>query len=101
MTIEAIRETYDGNWVLVKMTGVDEMGYPARGKLLAYSPDRSEIHEAFEREMRAKTPGQDGNFYIFFAEPLLTSGPEFEAAVANAVEHINQALTRKRARRNR
>jgi len=97
LPIETIRQAYNGQWVLVKTTAFDDMHYPARGKLLAHSPDRIEIHQAFEREMHAKARGTMGNFYIFFAQPLLTSGPEFEKAASKAVEQIRQAMARKRA----
>jgi hypothetical protein len=101
LTIEEIRERFDGNWVLVKLTAFDERQRAARGKVLAHSPDRVAIHEALVAEKQDEKRWKRSQYFIFFAEPLLTSGPEFDAAAERIVADIRRALAGERARRVR
>jgi hypothetical protein len=42
--VEAIREQYAGEWVLIAYTELDEELRVVRGQVLAHSPDRDEIY---------------------------------------------------------
>lgn len=93
LTMDAIRQAYDGRWVLISVTALDELGFPLRGKVLADSADEWEINEALRQAKR----GKGKRYYTYFAGPLLTSGPEFEKAIPKAIGDLRRAMAGKRA----
>ena len=99
LSIDEITEKHRGNWVLVNVTEFDELRTPSRGKVVMHSADRGDISKVLEENRN--NPGKEKNFYVFFAETLLTSGREFERAISKAVGDLRRAVAGKRAGRNR
>jgi hypothetical protein len=100
-SIQTIREMYRGNWVLVTITEFNEMHFPVRGRVLALSPDHFQVNEALRKVKQTRQVSREKNYHVFFAEPLLTSGPQFEESVSKAVDDLRHAMAEKRASRNR
>jgi hypothetical protein len=46
LTLEQIRQRYDGEWFLIAYTDIDDDLRPIRGEVLAYSRDRDEVYRA-------------------------------------------------------
>lgn len=44
LSLEAIKERYSGEWVLIAYKELDDEMYVIRGQVLAHSPDRDEIY---------------------------------------------------------
>lgn len=44
MSLEAMKEQYAGEWVLIAYTELDDDMRVIRGRVLAHSPDRDEIY---------------------------------------------------------
>lgn len=44
ISLEAIREQYPGEWVLIAYAELDEQMRVIKGQVLAHSPDRDEIY---------------------------------------------------------
>jgi hypothetical protein len=66
--IEQIRQRYEGEWLLIKVTSHDENGLPKEGILLGHFPDRKAAWDATEII--------DGEVYVFFAGPTIPEGWE-------------------------
>lgn len=81
LTVDAIIERHRGQWVLMRVTEEDEDGWPERGYLLDVAPDQEEILKAWERRAPELSDGNRWPLYSFLAEPLISTGPEFTAAV--------------------
>lgn len=46
MKIEELREKYQNEWLLIRVTAVDDQDQPVEGELLAHSKNRDEIYDA-------------------------------------------------------
>lgn len=46
LTLEQIRQRYDGEWVLLAYTTIDHNLIPLTGEVLAHSSDRDEVYHA-------------------------------------------------------
>jgi hypothetical protein len=46
LTLEQIRQRYDGEWVLIAYTEIDQNLIPLRGEVLAHSSNRDEVYSA-------------------------------------------------------
>ncbi len=46
LTIEEMRQRYDGEWLLVAYTEIDDQLQVLSGQVLAHSPDRDEVYAA-------------------------------------------------------
>ena len=45
MRVDEIKKKYRDEWVLIRVTKVDEFGVPIEGEVLAHSKSRDEIYE--------------------------------------------------------
>ena len=87
LSVDEVRVKFDGEWILLDVTAFDELHVPSYGRILAHSPDPDVVHQAM--------PSRDahpGPLYLFFAEPLLRSGPEYEQAMEEFVAQVNARL---------
>lgn len=87
LPIEEVNEKFDGEWVLLAVTSFDDRHVPSHGRILAHSADPDEVHKA--------VPTRDahpGPLYLFYAEPRIRSGPEFEQAAKEFVAQVNARL---------
>jgi len=90
-TIDEIIEHYHGEWILMRVTEDDEDGWPLRGYLLDVAPTQEEILQAWTRRAPEVSDGKGWPLYTFLAEPLITSGPEYETAVREFFMGLLQA----------
>ena len=51
MKVEEIKKKYKDEWVLIRVTKVDEFGAPIEGEVIAHSKSRDEIYEK-QRKIR-------------------------------------------------
>jgi hypothetical protein len=50
LTLEQIRQQYDGEWVMIAYTETDPETYEViRGKVLAHSKDAQDVYDAIDR----------------------------------------------------
>jgi hypothetical protein len=90
LTADEIIGRHPGKWVLMRVTKYDEDAWPERGDLLEVAPTQEEILDAFARWVPT-VQEQGGPLYTFIAEPLISSGPEYTAAVAEFVAGLIRA----------
>jgi hypothetical protein len=95
ISIDEFVERYRGEWILMRVTKDDGDGWPERGYLLERAPGQKEIIAALERWVHLANDGNPWPFYTFLAEPLIRSGPEYEAAV---IEFVGDLIRAARAR---
>ncbi len=86
---------YYGEWVLFKILEFDEDWEPVRGLVVAHSPSRAAISEAFAREpprsaIPADAPYQP--YYTFNAFPRLRIGETLEEGKTRFAEQRAAAL---------
>lgn len=83
-------ERHRGEWILMRVTEHDEDGWPARGFLLDHTSTKNESIESLRHW--ASTLARDGGpFYSFYGEPLIRSGPEYAAAIAEFASGLIRA----------
>jgi hypothetical protein len=46
LTLEEMRQCYDGEWLLIAYTQLDEYLHVIKGEVLAHSPDRDTLYAA-------------------------------------------------------
>lgn len=71
-TVEETIVLHRGEWILMKVIGFDEDGWPERGLLLAHSPRRGDISEALRQEPPRSERPPDAPYepyYVFNAFP--------------------------------
>jgi hypothetical protein len=91
LTVDEIIARHRGDWVLMRVTEDDEDGWPERGYLLDVAPTQEEILQAWERRAPELSDDNRWPLYSFLAEPLITSGPEYNAAVMEFFGGLLQA----------
>jgi hypothetical protein len=101
ISIDEIVERYRGEWILMRVTKDDEDGWPERGYLLERAASQNEIIAAMERWVHLADDGNRWPFYTFLAEPLVKSGPEYAAAVAEFFAGLIRAAGEHGARAGR
>jgi len=79
--IEQIRQRYEGEWLLIKVTSHDENGLPKEGVLLFHSPDREVVYEAVDAAFKRG----ENELLTCFAGPLVPEGWEVVLSVLGAV----------------
>jgi hypothetical protein len=80
--IEQIRQRYEGEWLLIKVTKHDRSGFPVEGILLLHTPDKEEIHEAI---LNLREQGETGELMFWFEGPLVPEGWEVVLSVLDEV----------------
>jgi hypothetical protein len=73
-TVEETIKLHRGEWILMKVTGFDEDGWPERGFVLAHSPRRGDISKALRKEPPRADRGPDAPYepyYVFRAFPRI------------------------------
>jgi hypothetical protein len=79
--IEQIRQRYEGEWLLIKVTSHDENGLPKEGILLFHSPDREAVYEAVDAAFKRG----ENELLTCFAGPLVPEGWEVVLGVLDEV----------------
>ena len=72
LTVDEVIALHRDEWILMKVTGFDEDGWPKKGFVLAHSPRRDDISKALAEEPpraepRPGTPHEP--YYVFNAFP--------------------------------
>jgi hypothetical protein len=98
LSIDEIIARHRGEWVLMRVTEDDEDGWPERGYLLEHAPTQAEVITSLERWVHLANDGNRWPFYTFLAEPLIKSGPEYAAAVAEFFAGLIRAAGERDAR---
>jgi hypothetical protein len=62
-TVKEIEKNYADQWILMKVTALDEYGSPSRGIVVTHSPDREALTEPV-MQIHRENPGT--KTYIFF-----------------------------------
>ena len=78
LTVDETIARYRGDWILMKVTGFDEDGWPGQGYVLAHSPRRGDISKALTKEPPRAERSPDAPYdpyYIFKAFPRFRGGP--------------------------
>lgn len=93
-TIDEIIAMHHGEWILLKVTEVDEYQDPAKGVVLAHSLRRSDISEVLRKEpprsaLPVGTPVP--SYYTFNAFPRVRRNETFEQASARFAHQLAAA----------
>jgi hypothetical protein len=91
LTVDEIISRHRGQWVLMRVTEHDDGAWPARGYLLDWAPTQEEILKAWKLRVPDLADGNRWPLYSFLAEPLITSGPEYNAAILEFFNGLLQA----------
>ncbi len=71
-TVDETIALHRDEWILMKVTGFDEDGWPEKGFVLAHSPRRSDISDALAKEPPRTERAPDAPYqpyYVFNAFP--------------------------------
>ncbi|ETX06255.1 hypothetical protein [Candidatus Entotheonella palauensis] len=71
ISITAIRDMYPEEWVIAKVTEVDEANVPVAGIVLVHHPDEETIFESLQA-YRAEHPAM--RLYTFFTGSVIPEG---------------------------
>ncbi|HET7034126.1 MAG TPA: hypothetical protein VFI42_00440 [Thermomicrobiaceae bacterium] len=81
--IDQVRETYDGEWVVVRIEAYDENHQPSCGTVLFHGHDHDAAWDALGQLM-AHTPESTAAYAVFQAVPLVRTGEEMRKALEKA-----------------
>ena len=101
ITVDEVIERYRGEWILMRITEDDEDGWPKRGYLLEHGLTQDETIDAIKRWIHLANDGNRWPFETFLAEPIIKSGPEYAAAVAEFFAGLIRAAGEHDARAGR
>lgn len=93
-TIDEVIALHHGEWVLLKVTVLNEHQEPAKGLVLAHSSRRSAITEALRKEPPRSAQPPDvppPSYYTFNAFPRVRPGETFEQASARFTHQLAAA----------
>ena len=82
LSLEEVADRYDGKWVLLRVTELDETHRPARGEVVSHGSEkkvRGQLHQLL-------AAGRHGPYYFFCAEPWLRTGEDLRRVVNEAAE---------------
>ena len=88
ISVDDASRTYEGEWVLMKVTGWDEKYHIAEGEVLCHSPSRKQISR-YLQQAREQDPSM--HVYIFPGGTRRVPGHQLREIIANAAgaEYIN------------
>ena len=66
-SVAATAEQYPKEWILFRIAAFDDQKRPQHGKVVAHSRDRSDIADAFDRELERATSRLDVAYYTFYS----------------------------------
>ncbi|MEW6215869.1 MAG: hypothetical protein AB1478_11825 [Nitrospirota bacterium] len=66
MRIEVLKKRFKDEWLLIRVTAVDDQDQPIEGEIVAHSKDRDEIYEA-QRRLK-------GDLYITYSGEMPKKG---------------------------
>lgn len=97
-TVDEVTRLFEGEWILMKVTGLDDRHNPEKGIVLAHSNRRGDISDALAREPSREeqlAAGLHQPYYIFRAFPSIAPGPESDRAILEmvAVLSAQRAIT--------
>lgn len=81
MTIDDAAAAYDGEWILLELTEIDDQQNPVAGIVVEHHPKRSGIQPAVMRVIASPSPTAKG-YYVFSGYRRFYSGAEWDAYVA-------------------
>jgi hypothetical protein len=85
VSIEKAAARFPGEWILMKVTAVDERAVPTEGQILARAANHKSIWQKFSKLV---SPGEKPAlpYYVFQAGQLTGSGEDMRATLAQAGE---------------
>lgn len=92
LSVEEVREQYSGKWVVMRIREHDENHLPKAGEVL-YAGRHSRAWDHFSRvprEVLDEAKETYTPFYIFKAQPLITSGPEYDKVVRRFISDLTR-----------
>ncbi|HEY7036109.1 MAG TPA: hypothetical protein VH482_32550 [Thermomicrobiales bacterium] len=104
MTIDEAIARFQGEWVLMKVTAVDEHHWPSQGYVIVHSSEEQDLVEAIKRERREHDLPSDTPrlpYYSFRAYPQVTTGPSFDTALRQFAADLEVGRARYHARSKR
>lgn len=104
MTVTEAIDRFRGDWVLMKVTEMDDHHWPSNGYVLGHSSEEQELIEAMKRERREdESPSNSPRspYFTFRAFPKVTSGPSFDAALRKFAADLEVGRARYDARSKR
>ena len=99
-TVDETIALYRDEWILMKVSGFDEDGWPERGLVLAHSPHRGDISKALAKEPPRSERPPDAPYepyYIYNAFPR-GRGPILELSTDEPQPSSNPPQGERRAR---
>ena len=88
ISVDDASRIYEGEWVLMKVTGSDENGHITEGAVLCHSPSRKKISQRLQ-QAREQDPSM--HVYIFPGGTRRVPGDQLREIIANAAraEYVN------------
>ena len=83
LSVDDVSALYNGEWVLMKVTGLDEQHHITHGQVLHHSPSRKEISR-YVRRSRRQDP--HAHLYIFPGGTRTVSGEQLREMLAKAAK---------------
>ena len=99
VSIDEASEAYPGQWLLMKVTAVDEYDTPTHGLIVASGPTRASIQQTI-LDVLTRPGGSDGRYCIFSGYKRIKSREEWSALIAKLIaEGTSVGRKRKQHRR--
>ena len=83
LSLEEVNRRYPSEWVLLKVTGVDDRGLIVQGEVLDHSPQRGKLNRAVKR-LCALEP--DAHLFVFLGGTQFGAGESLRDALADIAE---------------
>jgi len=102
LTLDEAIARYYGEWVLMRITAFDSRQAPAKGVVLAHSPDRDVVSDVLCRQPANASLPPDAPrqpYYTFNASPRVHVGESYEQAKRRFAAQCEQAKESRRAER--
>jgi hypothetical protein len=99
LSIAEIGERFDGEWVLIRITGYDDRRMPARGQLIAHGRSNRAVCGMIDRALADPVP-PDQPYYLFSAFKPLPPGTDLRTVWSEPLQegdvHDEQPVGRRR-----
>ena len=76
---------YEGEWILMRVTALDQDHIPARGHILVHSRSHARVCKELAK-LPPASQEPDAHYYVFQAYPYLRTGAEMRQALERARE---------------
>ncbi|HVX30182.1 MAG TPA: hypothetical protein VHA53_06850 [Nitrolancea sp.] len=87
VSVDEVIASYEGEWILLRITEYDERHRVTRGAVIVHDPDNEKIWDMWAK-LKNESPDSDDCYFIFQARPVIRTEKELLEFLRNGGEFM-------------